>query len=146
MTDEIPPPTPPHLLPPTRTLADLDRCWRSIKGPWGFARPQLWCVVLGPEGEWTSIFMKIDDCPERPDPSMIRRLLDVLGAVVADHVVGGSLALMFARPGGDEHRDDDRRWAKALDAAGRRAPFDVWPVFLANDVGVRVASPDDLAA
>ncbi|MRJ77982.1 hypothetical protein GEV29_15690 [Aeromicrobium sp. SMF47] len=146
MTDEIPPLLPPDQMPPLRVVADLDRFWRSLKGPWGFTRPQLWCVMLGPEGEWTSVFMKIEDCPDRPDPAMVRSLFGTLTSVVLDHAPGGSLALMYARPGPDDHRADDRCWARGLDDAGRRAPVDVWPVFLANDVCVRIAAPDDLAA
>jgi hypothetical protein len=146
MTDDIPPLLPPDQMPPIRAVAYLDRFWRSLKGWWGFTRPQLWCVVFGPRGEWTSIFMKIEDCPDRPDAAMVGNLLDVLTTVVVDNVTGGSVALMYARPGPDDHRADDRRWARELDEAGRRRPIDVWPVFLANDDRVRVAAPDDLAA
>ncbi|AWB91821.1 hypothetical protein [Aeromicrobium chenweiae] len=146
MTDEIPPLLRPDQMSPMRAVADLDRFWQSLKGRWGFARPQLWCLVLGPQGEWTSMFMKIEDCPDRPDPAMIGHLFEVLTWVVVDHVTGGSVALMYARPGPDDHRSDDRRWARALDAAGRRARVNVWPVFLANDDRVRIAAPDDVAA
>ena len=147
MTDEIPPaPLPPDQLPPVRAVADLDRLWRSLKGPWGFSRPQVWCVVLGPVGEWTSILLKIEDCPERPDVEQVANLLGVLTSVVLDSVPGGSVALLYARPGGDDQRAGDRLWARELDAAGRRVPVDVWPVFLANDDRVRIVAPDDLAA
>jgi hypothetical protein len=146
MTDDIPPFLPPDELPPTRAVSDLDRFWRSLKGRWGFSRPQLWCVVFGPVGEWTSIFLKIEDCPEQPDVSTIANLLDVLTTVVVDSVPGGSVAMMYARPGPDDRRAHDRQWARELDDAGRRASIDVWPVFLANDERVRIAAPDDLAA
>ncbi|MET0952952.1 MAG: hypothetical protein ABWX57_06670 [Aeromicrobium sp.] len=147
MTDEIPPALlPPDQLPPVRAVADLDRLWRSLKGPWGFSRPQVWCVVLGPGGEWTSILLKIDDCPAHPDVVQVANLLDVLTSVVLDSVPGGSVALLYARPGGDDLDAGDRPWARQLDAAGRRVPVDVWPVFLANDDRVRIAAPDDLAA
>jgi hypothetical protein len=146
MTDETAPLPRPDQLPPTRSVADLDRLWQSVKGPWTFGRPQVWCVVLGPGGEWTSILLKIDDCPARPDAEQIGNLLQVLTSVVVDSVPGGSVALLYARPGTDERSRSDGLWARELDAAGRRAPVDVWPVFLANDERVRVVAPDDLAA
>jgi hypothetical protein len=146
MTSDIPALRPFDQTPPIRSVSDLDRWWRSVKGPWGFSRPQIWCAVLGPGGELTPILIKVEDCPDRPDPDMIGYLFERLAAMVEDQVPGGSVAVMFARPGGDDHREDDRRWARHLDACGRRAPFDVWPVFLANDIVARMASPDDLAA
>ena len=146
MTDEIPPLLPPHLMPPVSSVSDLDRFWRSLKGPWGFAQPQLWCVVLGPRGEWTSIFLKIEQCPDEPDVTLVERLFGVVADVVDDHVPGGSMALMFARPGGDELSDVDRRWARQLTSSGHASRIDAWPVFLANDERARIAAPDDLAA
>jgi hypothetical protein len=146
MTDDTSAFLPPDQLPPVRTVPDLVRLWQALKGPCTFAGPQVWCVVLGPAGEWTSIMLKIDDCPDRPQPQQVDNLLGVLTSVVLDSVPGGSVALMFARPGGDGLRADDRLWARALDDAARRAPIDVWPVFLAHDEGVRIAAPDDLVA
>jgi hypothetical protein len=146
MTDDIPPLLPPDQLPPVRAVSDLHRFWRSLKDTGGFARPQVWCLVLGPGGEWTSIVLKIDDCPERPDAELVGNLLEVLSTVVVDSVPGGSVALMYARPGSAELRGADREWARALHEAGCRAPVDVWPVHLADDDRVRIAAPDDLAA
>jgi hypothetical protein len=132
--------------PPIRSVADLDRWWRSVKGRWGFSKPQIWCVILGPGGAITPVLIKIEDCPARPDAVTVSNLFDCLAEVLDKEAPDGSVAVMFARPGADDHRDDDRQWARRLDEAGRRAPIDVWPVFLANDIGVRIASPDDLAA
>lgn len=146
MTPDIPDLLPFDQTPPIRSVADLERWWRSIKGPWGFSRPQIWCTVLGPGGELTPILIKIEDCPARPDPVTVGHLFDRLTEVVEEQVPGGSVALMFARPGADDHREDDRQWAQRLHAAGCRASIDVWPVFLANDIGARRATPDDLAA
>jgi hypothetical protein len=146
MTHDIPPLLPPDQTPPIRSLDDLDRHWRSIKGPWGFSRPQVWCSVFGPGGEVTPILIKIEECPDVPDADGAGHLLDRITEVVEEFVDGGSAALMFARPGNDVQRTGDRVWARHLTDAGRRARIEVWPVFLANDVCVRIATPDDLAA
>lgn len=145
MTD-IPPMLPPDQTPPIRSLDDLERLWRSIKGPWGFSSPQVWCAVLGPGGEVTPILITIEDCPDVPDRAGVDFLLDHVTEVVDQIVAGGSAALMFARPGADDQREDDRSWARHLTEAGQRASIRVWPVFLANDADVRIVAPDDLAA
>lgn len=146
MTDDIPPLRPPHLTPPVRSLDDLDRHWRSIKGPWGFSQPQLFCQVFDAGGRLLPHMINIEDCPEEPDRLLLGNLMEIMTELLADIAPGGSLAMMFARPGDAQLRDADRVWARDLTDAGRRAPIDVWPVFLATDVGVRIASPDDLAA
>lgn len=146
MTYDIPPLLPPDQTPPIRSLDDLDRYWRSIKGPWGFSAPQIFCTVLGPGGEVAPLVVNVGDLPDLPDPDGPRHLLDSLTQVVDEHAPGGSTALMFARPGADVLSEADRAWARGLTDAGRRASIDVWPVFLANDIRVRIATPDDLAA
>jgi hypothetical protein len=146
MTHDIPPIQPPDQTPPIRSLDDLDAFWRSIKGPWGFSAPQVWCSVFGPGGVVTPILIKVEDCPDVPAPGDSRNLLDRITEVVDEFAVGGSAAFMFARPGADDQRASDREWARDLTEAARRASIDVWPVFLANDSRVRIVAPDDLAA
>lgn len=146
MTDDIPPLRPPHEWPPVHSLADLERHWRSIKGPWGFSQPQLFCQMFDPEGVLLPQIINITECPPLPDQLMLDSLMGIMTQVLGDAAPGGSCAAMYARPGDGQLREPDRAWARALTAAGAEAPIEVWPVFLATDVGVRIASPDDLAA
>lgn len=129
-----------------RSLADLERHWRSIKGPWGFSQPQLFCQLFDAEGTLMPQIINITECAPLPDQLLLDNLLEIMTDVLADFAPGGSFAAMYARPGDGQLRDADRAWARALTAAGAEAPIEVWPVFLATDVGVRIASPDDLAA
>lgn len=146
MTDDIPPIRPPHDLPPVHSLADLERHWHSIKGPWGFSQPQLFCQLFDPDGGLLPQIINITDCPPLPDQALLDNLLEIMSGILADFAPDGSFAAMFARPGDGQLRESDRIWARALTAAGADAPIEVWPVFLATDAGVRIASPDDLAA
>lgn len=129
-----------------RSLDDLERHWRSIKGPWGFSEPQLFCQLFAADGTLLPQIMNITDCPSEPDALLLENLFGIMTEVLADFAPGGSFAAMFARPGDAQCREADRVWARKITAAGAKAPIDVWPVYLATDVGVRIASPDDLAA
>lgn len=146
MTDHTPPPGPPQDWPPVRSLADLERHWLWIKGPWGFSQPQLFCQLFDPDGAVLPQIVNITECPRRPDPAMIGSLLSLMTQTIDEVAPGGSLGAMYARPGDGQLREPDRAWARTLSTAGAEASIRVWPVFLATDVGVRIASPDDLAA
>lgn len=129
-----------------RSLDDLERHWRSIKGPWGFSQSQLFCQVFDVEGELLPQIINITECPPLPDALLLDNLLEIMTDFLTDFAPGGSFAAMYARPGDGQLRESDRVWARGLTAAGAEAPIEVWPVFLATDSGVRIASPDDLAA
>jgi hypothetical protein len=133
-------------MPPVRSMADLDRFWRMIKGPWGFSVPQLFCAVFTSSGDVTPIIINIDDCADGPDTESIGNLFHVLTRVVDENAAGGSVAMMFARPGTDGIEERDRQWARELTTSGQHAAIDVWPVYLGDDDRVRVVAPDDLAA
>jgi hypothetical protein len=142
MSDHFPPLLPPHESPPVRSLDDLDRHWRAVKGPWGFSGPQLFCQLLGADGQLLPQLINIEDCPQVPD----QLSFDNLFGILAEMDEGGSCAAMFARPGDGQLRASDRLRARGLIAAGTAAPIDVWPAFLATDTRVRIVGPDDLAA
>lgn len=123
---------------------DLTSAWTTLMGPWGFEGRQLWVIVLDVEDVTTPVIMPIDDVPERPDDLMLQNLHDIL--IDATPVaVGGSAAFLLSRPGRDPMNDDDRAWARSIvDVMGGRCTR--WPVHFANDRGVHVFRPDDLAA
>lgn len=140
MTDhqnsDVPPLLPPHLMPPVTDQASLDQTWRALMGELGFATPQLWLLFI--DGDRPLHVLEIKDVPLHPEPAEVDSISELLA------LVGGapSCAFLFARPGSSVRTAGDLAWARGLaDVIDNR-----WPVHLANDVELRVAAPDDLAA
>lgn len=138
--DDIPPLLPPHLLPPLTDQCSLDRAWRALMGELGFDGPQLWLLFV--DGDRPRHVVRVDDVPLAPTA---RDLAGV--ATLVDGIVDGprSCAFLYARPGGAERSAGDLAWARGLAEIGLGG-HRVWPVHLANDVELRVAAPDDVAA
>lgn len=133
---DIPPRLSPDEMPPFTDQASVEHCWRSLMGRLGFASPQLWLLFV--DGDRPLRLLLIEDvplCPTRTERASLAQLLD--------HLVDDrrSCAFLFARPGGSSRTAGDLAWARIL-----RSICDRWPVHLANDVELRVAAPDDLAA
>ncbi|MCX6400814.1 MAG: hypothetical protein NTX33_12915 [Propionibacteriales bacterium] len=140
MTDhhsEIPPLRPPHLMPPLTHQTSLENTWRAMMGELGFAVPQLWMLFI--DGDRPLHVLQVKDVPLCPERSEIESVATMLDHIVDD---SHSCAFLFARPGGPSRTPGDLAWARGLTEVvdGR------WPVHLANDVELRVAAPDDLAA
>ncbi|MBZ5734486.1 hypothetical protein K8Z61_08245 [Nocardioides sp. TRM66260-LWL] len=126
----------PDDLPVVRTAADLERLWRRLMEPLGFAAPQVWLLVL--ERGQCRHATKLEDLPADPTPADLAIMADVL-ADLADLGDGRDVAFLYARPGGGR-RDGDLAWARTLARAS------AWPVHLAHDTALWVAAPDDLGA
>ena len=146
MSDSVEPLRPPSDTAPVRSLHDLERHWRMVKGPWGFSGPQLFCQFFAADGTVLPIIVNVGDCPTTPDGATAEQLFARLAEVVDDAPEPLTVAVMFARPGLDRTGPADRAWAHELTHAARASSLEVWPVFLANESGVRIVSPDDLAA
>lgn len=137
---DIPPLQPPHLMPPLTDQSSLDRTWRALMGELGFGSPQLWLLLV--DGDRPRQVVRVDDVPLAPTPKVLAGV-----ATLVEDVVGGprSCAFLYARPGGPTRTDGDLAWARGLGEIGLGSDH-TWPVHLANDVELRVAAPDDLAA
>lgn len=148
--DDIPPMQGPQDLPPIRTEADLERHWRMIKGPWGFAGPQLWLHVLDGDDRSTGVLTKIDELPATPARDAAERLIEICQGPFGDlleqrpHGYGGSLAVLFARPGRSPMAEPDLRWGREVTRAARRARVGFRTMYFANDHEVRPFTADDL--
>ncbi|TIC85906.1 hypothetical protein E8D34_12455 [Nocardioides sp. GY 10113] len=129
----FPPLLPPDQMPPIVDQRSLERTWRALMGPLGFAGPQLWVMILA-EGRPLGL-TKVEAAPLRPEPGEVAGLLDLLRDVVA---ADEELAFLFARPG-RTRSGDDVAWARLL--AGSPGG---WPVHVANDRELWVITPDDL--
>jgi hypothetical protein len=120
--------------------ADLERMWRRLMTPLGFSGNSLWMVVLEDNRPLPQI-TEITAMPETPDEHDIEALARVLAEVVEP---GERLAFLRARPGGGTPTADDREWARALYAAGRRSGVLLDVVHLAHDHSVMPLPMDDL--
>jgi hypothetical protein len=142
-TDAIPPLTRPEDMPPIRSQADLQRTWRSLMGPLGFAGRSLWLLVLDEHRRPTPVVLQVEELPPRPDPEVQSALVSVVSSVVED---AGQVAFLLARPGDDGLTEEDGAWATMLQEVARQAGAPVWAVHRANDRALLAIAPDDLAA
>jgi hypothetical protein len=120
-----------------RTAPELEQLWRALLEPLGLQ-------LLAEDGLPAPQIIQIDDVPLEPDDRACRSLMGICSQVLEENAPGGSVAILLSRPGRDGMRDDDRRWARHLTAAGADASVDLWPVHLANDSRLLVFAPDDL--
>ncbi|HET6561287.1 MAG TPA: hypothetical protein VFG72_05380 [Marmoricola sp.] len=141
--DAIPPLTHPDNMPPVRSQADLQRTWRALMGPLGFAGRSLWLLVLDGLGHPTPVILQVEEMPPRPDAEMGRSLVHVVSSVAED---AGQVVFLLSRPGRDGLTADDLAWALLLQDVARQAGMPVWPVHRANDHALVVIAPDDLSA
>jgi hypothetical protein len=132
-------------MPPVHTQADLHRHWRALMGPLGFGSSRLFVVFVSLEGRVHPRIMDIEELPDLPDPELVGTLMAVLASLLdAVHPAGTRVAVLYARPGRRGPSRADRAWASAVLEAGRRRGVPLWPVHLANDEELLVATPDDL--
>jgi hypothetical protein len=132
--------------PPVHTQADLERHWRELMGPLGFSETLLWVILFDAAGYPTPMIQQVADLPEEPDALEIAKLLSFCTQIIDDAVPDGSVAFLRTRPGSATWTPGDRAWAGGITQAARKASIRVHPVHLANDVDLRVFTPDDLAA
>ena len=136
MTSDIPPRLSPDEMPPFTDQASVEFAWRSLMGRLGFSGPQLWLLFV--DGDRPLQLLHIEDVPLHPSPAERDTIAQFLDRLLDER---RSCAFLFARPGGPGRTEGDLAWARTLASI-----CDRWPVHLANDVELRVAAPDDLAA
>jgi hypothetical protein len=135
-SDDIPPRLSPDEMPPLIDQASVEFAWRSLIGSAGFTSPELWLLFV--DGDRALHLLQVEDVPLRPSPGECANIAQLLDQLLDER---RSCAFLYARPGGRDRTPGDLAWARALASISDR-----WPVHLANDVEVRVAAPDDLAA
>lgn len=140
--DDFPPLPPLDEYPPIRTQADLERLWRALMGPLGFARRSLWIVPIDRDDR-PGPAVAIDDVPLAPGADDLDFLVDMLR-----HGTFGeaSVAFLVTVPGRRRISRGDREWARGLARVAGRAGMTDRPVHWANDAVLHVCAPDDLAA
>jgi hypothetical protein len=141
--NDIPELLPPHLTPPIRNDADLQRLWKALMGPYGQDRRNLWFLLLHADGRPTPFISRVDDVPEHPDRIMVRNLIDMFKRVLPEFDPGGSAAVLLTRKGWAVPHGSDLAWAADLAAEARRRRLSLHPSFLATDEDVVILRPAD---
>jgi hypothetical protein len=133
-------------MPAIRNSNELYLRWRALMGPLGFSRPQLWIAFLEPDNMMNPRLTQIEDIPRRADSKMCGLLLEMWRHVVGRNGAGGSVAMLLTRPGRNPMDDADRSRARYLTSAADHLSVSMWPAHFANDVELRVFTPDDLVS
>lgn len=128
------------------TESDVTDFWKAAMGELGFADTRLYFVLIAEDGEIMPVVNCMDDNPDEPDDDLVTNLGETLAMFVAQFVPGGSVALLWARPGGGPMDDTDRTWAREITNGLRRHHVESWPFHFANDHYLRIIAADDIAA
>jgi len=120
--DDLPPaPRAPVRSPDGALTVLLD-----LVGPERSGEPALWFVMLDAEGRTLPVVLPITDVPLRADPEVVRRLLDVLGAVLAEDGPGGSVLVGLVRAAGGDRGLFESSWARSLREAADTVGVRLW--------------------
>ena len=129
-----------------RTQDDLQRMWELLMHPLGFRSTSLWVTFIGSDDRPTRFLIEVSESDHVPDPGEVANLYDVLQQVIDQDPDDLTVAFLISRPGRDGTRAFDRELSARLLAGARTASVPVRPIHVADDVAVRVITPDDLAA
>lgn len=128
--------------PPLRTQSDVERFWRTIIHPLGWARRRLYFVIVGPDDRPLPCVNEVDDIPAALENEASERVGSLLRDLLDGLEPEGRIALLVCRPGDSRATSDDRALASAFYAALRahRVPTEV--IHLANDVEIEPVPMD----
>lgn len=117
----------PHPLP-GEPLLDERALMRHIAFLLSHGRPggrELWLIFLDESHRPVPTVTNIDAVPVAPDRRLVVNLFEVIGAVLDESVVGGSVAVALERLGTPEITLTDRLWGAALHTCAHqgRIPF-----------------------
>ena len=135
--------------PPVHTQADLERLWRQLMEPLGFADRTIWLMLIEADGTPIKQLTQFGEPPVAPsarDRASVRDVLASLGAEMGagSDRAGLRMAFLLSRPGRGRARRNDRFWAELLYAACRDAGLPCEVVHLATDDTLMALPPDEL--
>ncbi|WP_104134117.1 hypothetical protein [Cryobacterium sp. Y62] len=103
-------------------------------------RPQLWLMLLDPDGQQLSVLIPIDGIPVRPEPGSIQPFAVRINDMLAQEAPGGSIILTLERPGSAALTAPDQAWATELTQSFGKL-MRITGLFVAHDDGVAVLTP-----
>lgn len=117
----------PHQLP-GEPLLDERALMQHIGFLLSHGRPagrELWLIFLDADRRPIPTVTNIDAVPVAPDRRLVVNLFEVIGTVLDESVIGGSVAVAMERLGTPEITLADRLWGAALHKCARRGrvPF-----------------------
>lgn len=113
-------------------------------GPLGFTTRRLWIMFIDTDDEAMPQLTEIDDIPYEIDARLCEPLMHMCEHLLDEFVPGGSVAMLFSRPGRNPMTQGDRRLARAVHEAADHAGVALRPTHFANDVTLGVFAADDL--
>lgn len=133
--------------PTIRTQADLEKAWRHLMEPLGFAGHSVWMMFIDSDGQPIPRLTQIEEAVEPPDEEQTGRFADLLRHFDDDTSDPGlRVAFLLSRPGSDGATTRDRAWATALMAACQHAGLPCEIVHLATDRILIPLPMDELSA
>ena len=129
-----------------RSQRDLHRMWELLMEPLGFSGTSLWVTFIDADGRPLRHLLEIAESEVLPSPAEVANLYEVLELVCEDLPEGTSVAFLLSRPGREGVTAFDRDFASRLMAGARACRLAGHPTHRANDIGIVVLAPDDLAA
>jgi hypothetical protein len=129
---------------PVGTDLDLERLWRALMEPLGFSTRRLWIMMIDADNQPVPQLTEIDEMPHDLDAGLCAPLMEVCEHLLSSIVPGGSIALLFSRPGRNPMSAEDRQVARSLAAAALGSGIRLRPIHFANDVVLSVFAADDL--
>jgi hypothetical protein len=129
---------------PVVTDLDLERLWRALMEPLGFSTRRFWIMMIDADNQPVPQLTEIDEIPYDLDADLCAPLIEVCVHLLSGIVPGGSIALLFSRPGRNPMTEADRQLARALAEAARRKGVRLRSTHFANDVVLSVFAADDL--
>lgn len=117
----------PHPLP-SEPLLDERALMQHIRLLLSYGRPggrELWLIFLDAARRPIPTVTNVDAVPVAPDRRLVVNLFEVIGKVLDESVIGGSVAVAMERLGTPEITVTDRLWGAALHKSARqgRIPF-----------------------
>lgn len=146
MNYDPPPLSRPEDMPPIHTQEDVCQTWRALMGELGFSQRYLWFIFVAADGRLVPHINQVEGMPVVPADGDCAKFIRVVGQVIADLDPTLTVAVLWSRPGSAAATGADIAWAKQLTAEARTQHVRMWPVHLANDVDLRVFTPDELLA
>lgn len=127
-----------------RDDVEVERAWRTLMEPLGFAGRSLWMMLVADELTKPQL-IEFDELPEVPETADVAGFAHILGHLAHDPNAF-RVAFLLSRPGVGGPTPADRRWAAALGEAVARAGMPAFVTHLATDTDLVPLPADDAPA